>query len=521
LLVDRAQVEADLARAGELMAEGRTTSARELLEGRRDSRHAGARARAGLAVLAALEGGLVSDAVAPSDLDAFRPRLLMEAALRRGAFAGCLRLARLARGRRDDAVAAAYEAAARLETGDAAGAAALVSAMPALVSAPGPGRRLARVLEARAAGAVLTVSDRRGELAGFFDAQGSFQPEGSGPAAWVPPLALRAAEDVHPRAGVRLAADFDLSAAALAALGPYRGSIVLVDVATGDVLAAVSDARTRAEGGTPAFDQRRQPASIQKLVTTAAALRAGHDPDAEIMRMTCNGAQHYAGGTLWCSFPAGPLTGGLKEAFALSCNIAFANLAVELGWPAMVDELRRWGFDRPSGEMPGAGRVLQTDGSERDLAGLGIGLQLTDITPAHAALLGAVLAEGRMPEPSLVSAEDGTLGLSPRAIARRPARQILDPAWVPVLRRALAGVVEEGGTAEGVAPESFPVVMKTGTAAAPGLGYHVNYVGAGPLPHPTIAFCVRVTHEPSSHRVREAAQQVLSTLLEGLGRRRR
>ena len=126
-----------------------------------------------------------------------------------------------------------------------------------------------------------------------------------------------------------------------------------------------------------------------------------------------------------------------------------------------------------------------------------------------------------MPAPSLVSAEDGTLGLSPRAIARRPARQILDPAWVPVLRRALAGVVEEGGTAEGVAPESFPVVMKTGTAAAPGLGYHVNYVGAGPLPHPTIAFCVRVTHEPSSHRVREAAQQVLSTLLEGLGRRRR
>src|SRR5207253_692374 len=131
-------------------------------------------------------------------------------------------------------------------------------------------------------------------------------------------------------------------------------------------------------GGTPAFDQRRQPASIQKLVTTAAALRAGHDPDAEIMRMTCNGAQHYAGGTLWCSFPAGPLTGGLKEAFALSCNIAFANLAVELGWPAMVDELRRWGLDRPSGEMPGAGRLLQTGGSERDLAGLGIGLQLTD-----------------------------------------------------------------------------------------------------------------------------------------------
>ena len=55
----------------------------------------------------------------------------------------------------------------------------------------------------------------------------------------------------------------------------------------------------------------------------------------------------------------------------------------------------------------------------------------------------------------------------------------------------------------------------------PGVGYHVNYVGAGPLPHPTIGFAVRVTHQPSSHRVREAAQDVLATLLEQLASRRR
>jgi cell division protein FtsI/penicillin-binding protein 2 len=82
-------------------------------------------------------------------------------------------------------------------------------------------------------------------------------------------------------------------------------------------------------------------------------------------------------------------------------------------------------------------------------------------------------------------------------------------------------VVEEGGTAEGVAPPSFPIVMKTGTASAPRLGYHVNYVGVGPMPRPTIAFAVRITHQPSSMIVRDAAQEVLSALLDELGRRRR
>ena len=281
----------------------------------------------------------------------------------------------------------------------------------------------------------------------------------------------------------------------------------------------MTDARTRAaEGGTPAFEQRREPASIAKIVTTAAAWRAGHDAEAEVSRMVCNGSHRYKGGVLWCSYPAGPLTGGLKQAFAVSCNIAFANLAIEIGWRGMVDELHLWGFDRPSREMPGAGRVLETQGTERDLASLGIGLDATEITPLHAALLGSALATGEMPEPALLSAEDGALGLSPRPLARRAARRVLEPAWVPRMQQALTGVVEEGGTAQGVAPESFPVVMKTGTASAPGVGYHVNYVGAGPLPHPTVGFAVRVTHQPTSHRVREAAQDVLANLLEALGR---
>ena len=129
--------------------------------------------------------------------------------------------------------------------------------------------------------------------------------------------------------------------------------------------------------------------------------------------------------------------------------------------------------------MPGAGRVLQTEGTERDLASLGIGLDATEITPLHAALLGSVLGTGEMPEPALLSAEDGALGLSPRPIPPRPPAASSSRPGSRGCSRRSTGVVEAGGTAEGVAPASFPVVMKTGTASAPGLGYHVNYVGGG------------------------------------------
>ncbi len=519
--VDRARAEADLAEAAERLAGSRVADARPLLERHRESGGFGPRARAGLAVIAALEGGAGPDGVTLPDLAFFRPRLLLDAALRRADFDGVLRLARLARASGDRG-AAAYEAAALLEHGEDAGAREVLAGVPEAAWTPGIGPQLARVLEARALGAVLTVADRKGVLVGFVDATGAYRPTGDAMGDLVPPAVREALHTGERGRGVRLGIDADLSAAALAALGPFRGSIVLVDLATGQVLSAVSDARTRqAEGGTPAFEQLREPASIEKIVTTAAALRTGHDPDAEVRGMVCHGSQRYRGGVLWCGSATGPLTGGLKEAFAVSCNIAFANLAIEIGWPGMLDELRRWGFDRPREDVPGAGRILRTEGTERDLASLGIGLDVTAITPLHAALLGSTLATGEMPEPALLSADDGALALSPRPIPPRPGRRLLAPAWVPVMQQALAGVVEEGGTAEGVAPASFPVVMKTGTASAPHAGYHVNYVGAGPLPHPTLGFAVRITHQRTSHRVREAAQEVLATLLEELGRRRR
>ena len=230
--------------------------------------------------------------------------------------------------------------------------------------------------------------------------------------------------------GLRLAVDLDLSRAALWALGDARGSIVLVDARTGAVRAAVSDALTLAREGAAAFTQRREPASIAKVLIAAAAYRAGVDPDAAIARMTCTGVERYGGLPLWCATPSGPLA-GLDDALAQSCNVAFANVGTRLGARLVRDEYRRWGFDAGADALLGsAGRVHTEPRTPRQLADLSVGLELVDVTPLHAALLAAVVAnDGRLAEPRLVT---GPL---------RPAR--------PHLRAGRAGCEPRGASSPG------------------------------------------------------------------------
>jgi cell division protein FtsI/penicillin-binding protein 2 len=418
----------------------------------------------------------------------------------------------------------AYEAAALVEIGRDADARAIVSAKPEAFRG-GLGAEVAAVLDVLARGGGTIVRDRAGRLLGGTTAAGELVPaEGIKP-EWVPrrallPLARATQGDRAP--GVRLALDLDLTRLAAESLAGRRGTIVLIDPVSGALLTAVSDAATFAAGGTPAFDQQREPASIQKLITTTAALRAGLDPNAEIAKMTCAGHARYGSGSLWCPYPGGKLS-GLGHALAISCNVAFANLGVRLGRPALLAELRRYGFDS---DAPGAGRIRQPQGDERQLADLSVGLTATEITPVHAARMAAVFAAGLMPEVVLVSADDGRLGRSPSPTPLAHERegasdpQVIDPAWVPALQQAMEPVTGPGGTAEGVEPASFPVAMKTGTASEPGQGYHTNYIGVGPMPDPAVAYCVRVTNGGSSPAVTRSSREALAALLAGLGRSR-
>lgn len=318
---------------------------------------------------------------------------------------------------------------------------------------------------------------------------------------------------------LRLTVDLELSRIAVEALGERRGSVVLVDPRTGDVLAAVTDPFTARSEPAAAFEQRREPASIAKLLTTAAAYRAGYDADALVGRMTCTGVERYGGQPLWCPWPAGRLA-GLDHALAVSCNVAFANLAMLVGRERLVEEYRRWGFDAaPPALLDSAGRIDTLPERPRQLADLAIGLELSDVTPLHAALLAAIVAGGgRLPPPRLVSGTCGALGLEDTPDPLPTPRDVIEPTVAARLAQAMRAVVQYG-TGAGLEPPGLEVAMKTGTASTPRIGYHVNYVGFAPARDPALAFCVRVTGRRSPSTIHADAREVARRLLAAVASR--
>ena len=507
----------DLALGRERLLRGDTASADAAFARARRWPGASTAARAGRAVSAARAGRATAEIVPLPDLDALAPEALVLSAIAEGRLDAAGALADLAR-RAGHPLGDLYAAALAFEQGDEAEARARAATSPVPLASRGLGSRLVRGLAARDAGARKLLFDRNGALVAIVGREGGIEAD---PDAAPLLTGIRERLPALPEGdAARLSIDLGLSRVALEALGEHRGSIVLVEPRTGAVLAAVSDERTAAAEGAAAFTQRREPASIAKLLTSAAAYRAGVDADVEIKRMTCGGVERYGEKPLWCTFAAGPLE-GLDHALALSCNVAFANLGTRLGTEGMVAEYRLWGFDAGGDALLGAaGRVHTPPRTPRQLADLSVGLELADVTPLHAALLAAVVAnDGRMPDPRLVSGACGALGLRDEPLPLSAGRDVLEPEVARRLRRAMEAVAQYG-TGVGLAPPGFPIAMKTGTAAEWGRGYHVNYIGMGPLPDPAIAFCVRVTNGRSSPAVTRAARDVTRRLLAALADRR-
>jgi hypothetical protein len=241
-------------------------------------------------------------------------RSAMDAMLASPDPAGVLRIAELPGAVREPLLPV-YQAAALIELGRFDEARALEQKAHAVFAGRDLGRRVSEALEVHTQGGGLVVRDRRGRLIGARGEDGSLRAARPETPPWLPAPALEQLRTAD-GAGLRLSIDLDVAAVAERALGHHRGSIVVLNPHSGEILAATSDARTRRVHAAPAFEQLREPASIMKVLTTAAALRAGRDPDAEVSRMRCQGAEHYAGKVLWCSYRAGPLL-SLDRAMAL------------------------------------------------------------------------------------------------------------------------------------------------------------------------------------------------------------
>jgi cell division protein FtsI (penicillin-binding protein 3) len=315
---------------------------------------------------------------------------------------------------------------------------------------------------------------------------------------------LRAVEPVAGR-DIALTIDVDLQEIADDALleavegtQAAGGELVLVDPATGEVLAAVSRRSEGAARNWGAVTVPYEPGSTLKPFTVAMLLaeRRGALGDSIFAE---NGQYTTHGRTITDVHPHGWLT--LAEALRESSNIGIAKAAEALAPQMQYDYLRRFGFGSPTGvsypsESGGLLRRPQ-QWSKQSGASLSIGYEIS-VTPLQMAMAYGALANGGvLMEPRLVREVRTRDGRVERTVPPRPIRRVVPEQVTEQLRDVLADVVEEG-TGQAASMGAFRVAGKTGTARIalggrymPG-AYTATFAGFFPAEDPQIVFVVKL-----------------------------
>jgi len=330
---------------------------------------------------------------------------------------------------------------------------------------------------------------------------------------------------------VRTTLVLQLQEAAAVALGRNRGSVVMLDPRTGEILAMVStptyDVNAVANPDTSAAtfkklqkDKRSPllpratqglyvPGSAFKIVTSMAALGSGaitpsttyaDQPAAERKGWLIDGFRVRDGHH--------PQTGSkaldYREAVEASCNIYFAETGVRTGSEALTQYADRLGFDAALPfDLPTAVSQITNGGGQLpggfkdrvELANAAYGQAEVLVTPLQMALVAATIAnDGTLMRPHLVLETTGKGGTT--NVGRSAIGQVVSPGIAQeiaaAMRLAVNGDIGRIFTS-GAALRSMVVAGKSGTAELdPGTSPHSWFIGFAPYDNPQVAIAVLV-----------------------------
>lgn len=286
---------------------------------------------------------------------------------------------------------------------------------------------------------------------------------------------------------------------ALVKHGAQSGSIVVVDVATGEVLAMANlpTFNPNAIGSAPRDAHRNravtdvlEPGSTMKPLTVAAALKAGVVRPESTMNLN-PGWMKLGRYTIrdHNNYGVQDITGVIRK----SSNLGAAKLAEKMDDRYFYEFLRGFGYgSKPGSGFPGESSGVLADparwnGLQKATISYGYGLSATplQIAAAYAALAN----DGRYTVPTFVKGE------------KPQTRQVVDPAIARTVMRMMQTVTEEGGTATQGAILGYHVAGKTGTARKfnDTGGYSRRYIsyfaGVVPVQNPRFATVV-VVNDP-------------------------
>jgi cell division protein FtsI (penicillin-binding protein 3) len=303
-------------------------------------------------------------------------------------------------------------------------------------------------------------------------------------------------------------------ATAIAKTGSSRGSALVLDPHTGDVLAMANWPTfdpNAFSGAKPdllrngAVQDAYEPGSVNKIVTAAAAIE-GHIVDpAEIL--TIPNSYRIADKTFhdFESHPTWKISYG--EALARSSNIGTMEVAQRVGKERLYAMLQRFGLGQKTGVgYPGESNGLLLDLPDWYATSMGtipIGQGIA-VTPLQIARVYATIAnDGVSVRPRLV----GTVGTAGPMNDEGPVldpHRVISAATAAQLRAMLVGVVEQG-TGKNARIPGYLIGGKTGTARKPlqgARGYSrdviTTFVGMVPAEAPRFVAAV-VLDGPATH----------------------
>ena len=290
-----------------------------------------------------------------------------------------------------------------------------------------------------------------------------------------------------------------------------RGSAMAIDPKTGEILALATypsfDANNidktlpelSQDSSAPLVNRATQslypPGSTFKVITAAAALRAGVKPSDEFFDPGFLDTPGYRV-VNYQRKDYGRVT--FAEALAFSINVIFAKIAIkEVGAQLLYDTATDFGFGDPYDDFP-----LLVAGSdlgypvdqwvEGNTAQISFGQDRVQSNVFEMGLVAATVANGgKMMEPRIVKSVRSPDGIILDQPAPSVRREVLDPATASTLNGMMQNVITTGQLTEAEVP-GVKVAGKTGTAEAPPRDPHSWFVSFAPADDPKIAVAVMV-----------------------------
>ena len=309
--------------------------------------------------------------------------------------------------------------------------------------------------------------------------------------------------------------DVDLQQTASDAIGKHRGAVIVMEPDTGKILTMVSqpnfnanlvDERwaelispdnTKAQLVNRATQGLYPPGSTFKMLTVLEYMKENPNTWQDYV-YNCNGSYQNGDYTIKCYHGTAHGAQNLIQAFANSCNGAFAEIGMQINsekFRALANQML-FNSELPY-TLPYNQSTFSLDGSSDDWEKLqtAIGQGKTQITPVHLNMITSAIANGGvLMKPYVIDHVENDAGSVVKTFKPSEYKRLMSEEEADKLTELLTAVVEEG-TARKLKGLSYTAAGKTGSAEYNNVkgDSHAWFTGFAPAEDPEV--CVTIIVE--------------------------